>query len=201
MALFTATEYKTSRGISGTDYDTRIADGLGHVETFIRRYCGRNTTNGFESAERTETYDGNGLSVLYLNEWPITAVDSVSLRTSASAFGTTLESTEYYTGSQGRIYRYAAAVYGWTNGEQRSVWPEGDQNIQIVYTGGYATIPDDLKEACYLCMDSWFASAGRDSLNLASESMGVLNFNTLMNAERQSRLASLLRDFTRVGLA
>lgn len=186
--LVTATEYKTYAGISGSDLDTVIGVMIDIASVQIRRYCGRNLTTGFESASRTEVYDGNGYKELQLTEWPVTSITSV---TQVLDDGSTsaLASTNYRVeGATGRLVRLAARTgrfatstwgevsspgWGWEPG-----WDDGFQNWSVVYTGGYSTIPDDLKFACYRLID-WMMGTRGTNPTLQSESLGSYSYSRM----------------------
>jgi hypothetical protein len=50
------------------------------------------------------------------------------------------------------------------------IWPVGINNFRIQYTSGYATIPEDVQEACAEVVASWIVQRGRD-LTLQSENI------------------------------
>lgn len=202
MALATATEYKTSRGISGSGFDTRIGVAIAAAETLIREHCGRDRAAGFDSATWTEYLDGTGTDTLRLREWPVASITSVKYRTSSTAFGTTLDSTAYYidpvTDNTGELYRTNVST-SWD--DPPGYWPSGRRNIQVVYVGGYGTIPADLKEAVYVLVDAWYAASLRDNLNTTADVLGVLNRTLKTEAERAATLHRLLSPWKRALIA
>lgn len=202
MALVTAAEYKTSRGISGTAYDTRIGEAIDVASARVREYCGRNLTNGFESAARTEVYDGTGTDMLQLREWPEITITSVkflsSVASGAAVYGETLDASGYYADERGRLYRTNGVGWAWTHdGTTRDEWPEGNRNIQVVYTGGFSTVPDNLKEAVMILVDAWFQSTQRDAVGLNQEARGVDNRQYAAAMEVTNRVATLLAPWRR----
>jgi hypothetical protein len=48
------------------------------------------------------------------------------------------------------------------------IWPVGINNFRIQYTAGFATVPEDVQEACAELVASWYQQLGRD-LTLRSE--------------------------------
>lgn len=87
------------------------------------------------SRSHTEIRDGSGRSELLVRQWPVTALTSVHID-SARSFGAETEVTSscYFDGDAGLIY------YDSGFGSAR-------RSVQVVYIGGYTTIPSDLKEA------------------------------------------------------
>lgn len=203
MALVTASEYKTSRGISGTDYDTRIGEAINAASAKIRTYCGRDLSDGFESAARTEEYDGTDTDTLLLREWPVSSIASVKMRTGAASgaavYGETLESSGYFADNRGRLIRVVGLSYAWEHGgSSRPTWGSASAGVQITYTAGYATIPDAIKEAVFSLMDQWFDEAGRNTLSTQTESKGVVNVAQRPPMEVTAAIADMLSPWRRV---
>lgn len=71
-------------------------------------------------------------------------------------------------------------------------FPRGFRNILVHYTGGYATVPDDLEQICIEMTVEAFRSRKHDS-NLRSESIGSYAYTLAsqvdIDADRQARLA------------
>jgi len=42
------------------------------------------------------------------------------------------------------------------------IWPTGINNFRVQYTAGYATVPEDVQQACAMLVAIWFLNAGRD---------------------------------------
>ena len=184
--LVSRTDYKTWRNITGTALDTFIDQILGWVSSDIRQFCGRDLTNGFESATRTEIYSGPDDAMIQLREWPITSITSVTQR---YAGGSTqvLPSTTYRadtdTGllsridvTRGRFASFTATYLGQAGDFLPSPrFEEGFGNFSIVYVGGYATIPGGLQKAACLLADMLFNGRGADQ-SLQSESLGQYSY-------------------------
>ena len=182
MPLATVANYKAWAGINGNGSDAAITLMLAQAEAMVRRYAGRDLTNGFESASRTETYDGNGESVLQLREWPVASVATVEERDRGGTW-TTLDATEYRLDTRtGQLHKINAMrgrimadyVGGGTNlafGVHPS-WSADPASVRVTYTGGYSTIPADIVAVVYLLIDHKLANAGSDQ-TLTSESIGV----------------------------
>ena len=182
MPLATVANYKAWAGINGTGSDAAITLMLAQAEASIRRYAGRDLTNGFESAARTETYNGDGGAVLQLREWPVASVSTVEQRDRDGTW-TTLDATEYRVDTRtGQLYRLGATwgrvvadyIGGGVNpafGVDPS-WSSDPASVRVTYTGGYTTIPADIVAVVYLIIDHKLANAGSDQ-TLTSESIGV----------------------------
>lgn len=77
------------------------------------------------------TFDGRGGNKLYLPQLPVVSVSSVTVDDVALVV-----TTDYKLGQHGILYR----VGNW--------WTPGIQNITVVYSHGYATLPDDIVSVC-----------------------------------------------------
>ena len=192
MALITLAEYKAYANISTTAYDTQLGALLSLAQEQVRTICGRNTTDGLESASRTEVLDGNNQNEIQLREWPVTSVTSVALIDDDGTSNTLTATADYVIQlNSGLLARSRYPVTGrfsgiYPNGwngfgvmsrgyqpEQPGTfpcWPAGKANISVVYTGGYATIPYGIKLACYRAIDMMRADAGQGAYR--SESVG-----------------------------
>jgi hypothetical protein len=123
----------------------------------------------FASGTVTETHSGNSLSRVWLNRPPITSITSVAVD------GTALDNTDGYgwgyNADTGELFR------GNGRGDMRfaSVFPGGSGNVSVVYVGGYATIPPDIKVAC-ITLVKHLADGAKATGLLKSESIGDYSY-------------------------
>lgn len=188
-ALITTAGYKTYAGITGTTFDSALDLLVVSAGETFRELAGRDQATGFLTATRTEYYDGTGTDVLILKEAPVTAITSVSLMSDDGQTASAYASTEYRfdTDLSGRLFR-GGATRGRFAGPSEFVsatriehqtaswgtspcWPEGINNIKVVYTGGYATIPTAMAMGLYRMVDHLISNRGPGS-NLVSRSLG-----------------------------
>lgn len=135
MALCTRDDVKLFGTITdSTDAaDTLIKDLIDRVSTRIERYCDR----VFEEATYTEYYDGTGTDYLYTNQYPIVTISGIYDDT-LWAWGedTLISGTEYRISNNKRKVLY------------NTYFTDASENIKIVYTAGYTTIPYDIQQVC-----------------------------------------------------
>lgn len=103
------------------------------VTAWIEEYCNRT----FEVVTyTTETYDGDGGTVLYLDHRPAIAVSTLTITDSAGTVDTIPPSDYVLYANVGKIKL--------TEGDN---YLKGDLNITVTYTAGCATLPPDVKLA------------------------------------------------------
>ena len=202
--LVSLADYKTYAGISGTTNDTRLTALLTSASKAVRNWCDRNATNGFELAERTETYDGTGTGAIRLRERPVTAIASVSW---IDADGNTeaLDATAYrYEAGTGLLYligsrsRTVSAFGDYGRHEFRfgiePNWGNEPQSVQVVYTAGYTTIPEDLQYVVERIVDGMWADVATNA-GMKSESTGAQSYTRMTPTEQREMFAAYLDDY------
>lgn len=191
MALITNTEYKANAGITVSTYDTLITSLIAQAQAIAERLTGRN----LESAERTERYDGpQDSNTIQLRSWPVTAVSAVKFYTGPTTYTTLGTDTYTYDGATGMLYLPGTGVpevYASRDIEGYPIDPSigtapafnvGTFAYAVTYTGGYATVPEDLKAAMYAMVDYLFAQRGTDP-TLESESMMDYSYKRVTNTK------------------
>lgn len=96
----------------------------------------------------TEYYDGDGTTLLFLKNYPISSIATIH-QDADRAFGSTtlVAATDYFTYADNRKLI----------GDGVS-WESGLQTIKVVYVAGYeiGSIPEDLVNAITMLVDFWF---------------------------------------------
>ena len=206
MAIISTAEYKAYAGITDSDWDTRLGVLIPAVQASLERYCGR----VFEEATYTdEKYSGNGEQSLWLKNTPVTAVSAVKTVDSDDTT-TTLDSGDYRFTAEGQLFRFDAdsnAAWdgvdsGVSFGRTRSVvWSDAaPDNVQVTYTGGFSTVPDDLKWLMYILVDGAIDEAG-ENWGLGNTADGVVTRASLAPDLIVRRFADLCRPWRGSGLA
>lgn len=199
MAIITASEYKTHRGISGTGYDAILAVIIPAQQSWLERQCGR----AFDEATYTDqVHDGDGSQRLYLKNWPVSAVSAVK-SVASDGSTTTLDSTAYRLVDSEYLYRLGTET-AWESpspfsGYRGPCFTEGDGNYQVSYTAGYSTAPGDLKSLMFKLVDMELEERGRNPV-LAQSADGVVQRTRMSAMERRTILADLVRPWKRVSV-
>lgn len=147
-ALLTTEELRAAVGVTGSSYDTTLATLGARAAAAIAAWCGvadaPPAVPTLRSEGITETFRALAdVPVLVLARWPVSAITSVTLD------GTVLSATDYELSDGARLlYRLSDDMrIGWTASK-----------LVIVYTAGWATVPDGLKAAAVrLVRDYWYA--------------------------------------------
>lgn len=115
------------------------------------------------------TLDGNGKTRLFLPELPVTGITSVTVDGSSLVDG-----TDYKLGMYGVLYRLGGYV-----------WTAGIANIEVVYSHGYASIPDDIVNVCArAAARAYQAGLRAEELGgVAVQSLGLGDYQVAFGAE------------------
>jgi hypothetical protein len=131
MALITQDDIeKTLHFQFDNDADPIAAWLVENSSAMVESYCNRLFE---EVIDGTVTLDGRGDHTVWLPRTPVTAVASVTEN------GVVLETTQYAWYTNGRVVRVS---YGYDH-----PWCYKRQSVEIQYTGGYSTIPFDVRAA------------------------------------------------------
>lgn len=144
--LLTLEEYKLLEGIASTQYDEKFETLITSVSKLVRTYCGTEFDTYAGSPGVTDLFDIQwDTYVVQLRNSPIIAVEAVYERDSQSssyvqlyANGTNSEYSWYLDTVSDSIFRTAES------GKYKN-WQKGVGSVKVIYTAGYATIPEDLK--------------------------------------------------------
>jgi len=147
MGYITLAEAKSWLNVTDTSEDTVLLALIEAATSAVEGVADRT----FTSATITESYTGMGSKFLFLHRTPITAVTSVSLADSGTT--ATVDFTKV------NIRR--------TDG---GIFPYGEK-VVVTYTGGYTTIPQDVKMATKITLQAMRNAQAIDP-NLGGEALG-----------------------------
>jgi len=163
----TVSEMKTYLDETSSTWDTVLENLIDGCTLWLEKYCGgRRFFAG--ASDITEYYDGKDSGKIFLRNWPIISITSVSWASGDfdnptwSAF---VAASEYKSDTRKGVLTF------WT-------LPEGIQNIRIIYKGGYAsaaTVPFDLHLAVKKMVSKEFnrrKSQGALSESVSGSSIG-----------------------------
>tara|TARA_Y100000310_G_scaffold146471_2_gene145826 strand:- start:6109 stop:6756 length:648 start_codon:yes stop_codon:yes gene_type:complete len=188
MALVATSEFlisiadaKLHLGITTTDQDSWLDKAIASLTARTQTYCKRK----FKKAQYIEFHSGDGQeSFVYVDNPPITVSgtteDMGELNDdverdfgSSTAFGT---NAYIVYNDEGRIELLTTADVVSTS-ILPATFTKGQQNIKIVYSGGYADIPEDIK----MGVSEWIAKIYRRQTNkrwgMLSDSKGGVSIS------------------------
>jgi hypothetical protein len=150
--LTTTADVKAWLGITNTDFDTLLTRLITAASVFAQTYMQRQIA----SASYTEKRSGVGSAVLMVRNTPMTAVASVTVDNIAipAAANSLLMG---YTFDENEIY---------LNGYE---FARGRNNIQLAYTAGFATVPQDIAQATIELVSLKFKE--KDRIGLVSKGL------------------------------
>lgn len=156
-------DMKSMLDISESTWDSILEDLIDQCTKFIMNFCGGRTFLGTGS-DATEYYDGTDQNKLFLKNFPIISVTSISYRsggTYATPTWTAFDADNDYIRDDVKGIIFFGPM------------PRGRQNIQVVYKAGYAdaaSVPDDLHLAVRKLVAKEFGR--RKSQGALNESLG-----------------------------
>lgn len=167
MALVTLDLVKEHLDIplANTSQDASLNLLITVVSGHIAQFCDR----AFEEATYTETLDGTSQSEVLLQNYPVSSVTSVHVDNDRVFDAQALVDAEDYEIVDDNTLR-----------RHDSKWPRGSQNIQVVYTAGFATIPAAVQYATLLIIEQLYRSnqdrrIGRSSTSKNGETVNYLH--------------------------
>lgn len=130
--ILTLVDYKSYLNVTGSDTDDILESIAEGVESEIQRFLGFN----LESEELTEYFDGGETSVLVLNEFPVTSIDSIYRWDGIDWLELTTD--DYYSIN----IKNQSSIYA-----DNYIFVKGIMNYKVTYTAGYTDIPSDIQSA------------------------------------------------------
>ncbi|MFQ5452255.1 MAG: phage head-tail connector protein [Candidatus Paceibacterota bacterium] len=154
-ALTSLTTAKDHLGITDASQDTRVERWIDTASQMIEKA----TDRVLYSKSHTEVQDGRGSKSILLRQYPVTAITSLHIDSQGTFDANSL---------------IAAADYAQRDEDElvlrSSTFKRGLQNIQIVYTAGFSTIPADLENACLELIEFMYDRRGDRRVGVASKS-------------------------------
>ena len=213
VALTTTTNVKAFPfNNASASTDTALINSLiDEADAAIARFCNCFDDEGdptLESASRTELHDGDEGEFIVLRCHPVTSITTVKTVDTAGT-KTTVDSTNYHTDLRsGRIRLVGSGLVlaggkadGFSGGDDwpaynryRDGWPRGFQNLEVVYTAGYATVPADLEGVATDVVCDLFLNRRRNR-SASGESLADHRVDFLAEDEKTKRWVRILSGY------
>jgi hypothetical protein len=179
--LAALTYVKNYGNITVSTYDGYLTNRIVAASAEIVNY----TNNNFTLANYTDIYDGPGSLTLKLANWPVTAVTSVTLEYGSNNPTVVPGANITIDSANGMISYLPSATFV-------PYFPYGIQNIQVIYSAGYANIPVDVQEAVAKIVMNKFAimlagnvvTGGGGDMTMSSEQMTDYKYTRREDANR-----------------
>ncbi|UGY23726.1 hypothetical protein HU675_0038235 [Bradyrhizobium septentrionale] len=115
-----------------SDPDCAVQRIISGISGQVTNYLGYSLAK----ADYTRTFDGEGTRLLFVPDLPLNSVSSVTIDGHVIPVSANGSFNPGYSANA-----YAVAVKGYR-------FTRGFQNVTLVYNSGYATVPDDIVQAC-----------------------------------------------------
>jgi hypothetical protein len=162
-------------GIEGTDADSLISELISEKTAFITNYCQRK----FEQDEFTEYFDG-GVQRILLKNYPVKEITSVSIDSDRIFYSGT-ETEDYAIDLESGILTFDREI------------GKGAGVIEVVYIGGFESVPQDIGLACKKLVASEYLISRtqvntREGLETMRERVKILNEQAKETLDRYKRI-------------
>lgn len=195
MALISTSEAKQMIPAlsSGSTEDTLLTSLISAVGAAMAAWCGYPSASAgaaptMESATYTRYQDGPGERLLVLEVWPVTSITSIY-------------------DSQDRSYRasdqVASGDFTLVEGERGLVeldwdashgsWSTARRAIKSTYVAGWATVPENLKQAARIAVRALYDK--RQTLSFTSQSVGGASVGMVTPADLPAETKQLLAPY------
>jgi len=177
-------DVKTYLGITDTNSDAVLTSLVTNASAMVEQFCNR----VFAQASYTETRNGNERVQLCLKNTPVTAVASVTINDTPVLPA---------VGATGTGYVFDDISIYLRQGGYQSAFIRGMQNVTVVYTAGFATIPMDVAQACIELVAQKYAK--RNRIDKASETLGTQQTISFSQADMPAQVRTALQPYIRWG--
>jgi hypothetical protein len=164
--LITLEEYKVASRITAATDDTRISNLIASVSQLVKTYC-NNTIVDHYASNKTELFSINfAVSSVQLTESPVNSVVSVKERTSFTGDYVTLEEgLDFY------LDTVTDSVFRFAGGNSYKNFPKGPGSVEVVYTAGWESCPEDLKLAVFDLIKYYFKEEHKPRQSMSGSTM------------------------------
>ena len=170
--LVTLQDYKDYKGITTTDQDVAYEALITQVSTLVKTYCDRTFVDNY-SVDKIESYDGFDNSSIFLSEFPVVSITSVTTSTDGGV--TVTPFTDYYVDNDtGELTTGNGTMF-----IQNAYNSIPFKSLTITYMGGFLTIPDDLKLVVLDIVYYYHSSSFNPNKRLQSASVDTVSFSKL----------------------
>lgn len=180
--------------IQNSDHDILLKSLINRMSRSVETFCNRK----FKERTFTEQHDGDGIDgVVYCDNPPLTALQTLAddpdrLFPSSTNF---ITADRVIYEDEGRI----ELVHGASSTllpTDKPVFTNSKQNIKIIYTGGFATVPSDIQMATTLWVAHEFIFVFNKRMGVTNRSVGDKDENFVERTKTMpSDVESILRDY------
>jgi len=180
MSIATIAELKTYMGITDALQDAKLTQVLAGVEAFVTTQAALVGHQLEKKASITEYQDGEDGERVFTSLRPILSVASVHVSQAATWDATTLLAAQYY-----RVYKGPGII----RRTDEFTFPDGVQNVRVIYDAGYDPVTADLKLGILSFAAAVAVQAGKDGYE--SEKLGDYSY-AMASLEKMPSIKVLL---------
>jgi hypothetical protein len=164
LSLVSLSDAKTYLGLSGSDNDSIITGMLAAIDKRFELFCHRL----LNQATVTEILDGTGNGRLWLPQ-PAESITSIHIDSNQEWSDDNLVAAADYTLVPSRSVGRSDGVL--VERDDNQVWTHGDLNVRVIFSAGFASVPDDLADAVKVqfAMDYQKWDASKKGFNIVQQ--------------------------------
>lgn len=161
--IITLAELKAYLSITDDTQDTLLTIFMNSANSYVEKYTGRK----FDSAEYTQLFDWKGQVALSVKNYPIITLTSVKYNswTLSTPVREDFDANSYKASNDNWLIQFISPI------------SRDFSNIQVTYTGGFATIPWDLKLATLKYAATSYNLMSSDGITKESVSGDILEYS------------------------
>lgn len=173
---------KELNNIRNTEQDALLASLIQRATTMVENFCNRK----FKAARYTEYTDGDGRAKeVFVHNPPLLVVNSI-FDDPDRKFGnnTAFASADFVIDSDAGIIELVQLSSSTLRPTDRVSFNRGTQNIKVIYTGGYNTIPNDIEMATAIWVTHLYRRIDEKSWRISNRTIS----NNSQNFEAQEQI-------------
>lgn len=167
--------------LTTTTDDALLARLITAASAFLAAWLNRQIL----AASYTQTFNGNGKTALLLPQYPVTAVQSLTID------GQSIPPLQVGSSTAAAGYSFDATTL-YLSG---TTFTPGRQNVTLTWTAGYTSVPPDIEQACIDLVALRYRE--RDRIGLASKGMAG-ETTSYSQRDLPANAATLLQVYRRV---
>lgn len=189
--LITVDEFKTYKGITNNDEDSKLHSIIINVSQFIKHYCGR-AFNDYITTDKVELLDARIDSQLYLDEIPIISITSLETTSDNVTYTELVEDTDFF------VDKDLGIIYSASSASLANDVTYNPLNVRVNYKAGYEELPEDLIIATHDMVEYYRSEEYTPRKAFSNTSVENLGFRETGGAKLPSHIERIIQLYRKI---